>query len=466
MEGVVTAAEAALPPPTAHETSSGDRSRERYRRAALTSVATLGARGSALASLLVSVPLVIHSVGPESFGVWLTLASILALLGFADLGIGNGLVNAASRASADDDASVAAFVASAFYVLAGAAIALGVVFAAAYAFVPWADLVNAHSSSVRAEVAHAVAGLVALFLLGLPLRVVDRTQTALQDGFYANIWLAFGNVAGLGGLALAVQLEAGLSWLVWAAPAGHLLAAAANSIVFFGVTRRDLFPWPGLVRRAATSRLAKLGLSFFVLQVAVAVAYQSDAIVVAHVLGPEAVQEYAVPMRLFLVPSILIAIALTPLWPAYSEAIARHDRDWVMSTFRRTLVAATVAGAAAAAALALAAPRLIELWVGDAAEPSSLLIGALAVWLVVMAVTGPVSVFLNGASVLVPQAVGAVAMMAANLGLSIALAKAVGVSGVVWGTVAAQIVFFLLPAVYYTRRTVSSAAPVAFDHAE
>jgi hypothetical protein len=63
--------------------------------------------------------------------------------------------------------------------------------------------------------------------------------------------------------------------------------------------------------------------------------------------------------------------------------------------------------------------------------------------------------FLNGASVLGPQVIGAVVMMLANLGLSIALARAVGVSGVVWGTVAAQIVFFLLPAIVYTRRSLS-----------
>jgi O-antigen/teichoic acid export membrane protein len=441
----------------AEQHESDLRGRERHRRALLASAATLVARGSSLVTLVVSVPLVLHSVGPESFGVWLTLASFVALLGFADLGLGNGLVNAASHASGKGDhGALSTFVASTFYMLVCAAALLGLAFAAVYAFVPWADLVNAHSLDVRSQVAPAVAGLVALVLIGLPLRVADRLQTALQQGFYPNLWLTLGNVLGLGGLALAVSLDAGLPWLVCAPLAGPLAAAFANCVALFGFARPDLLPIPSRVARGATRRLVKLGLSFFVLQVAVAVAYQSDTLVIAQVLGPEAVQEYAVPMRLFIVPTILLGLVLAPLWPAYSEAIARGDRAWVLRTFRRTLVVATLVGIVAAAILAIAARPLIHAWVGNAVKPSVLLIAALTAWLVVTAVTGPISMFLNGANVLGPQVIGAVVMMAANLGLSIVLAQQVGVSGVVWGTVAAQIVFFLLPAAVYTRRSVSA----------
>ncbi len=462
MEGVVTGVEAGQLAPAGIEPEPGaERARARHRRALLTSAATLAARGSSLVTLIVSVPLVIHSVGPESFGVWLTLASFVALFGFADLGLGNGLVNVVSRASGKDDAAaLPSFVASAFYLLTGVAALLGVGFIVLYPLVPWAELVNAHSAAVRADVGPAMAGLAVLLFLNLPLRVVERTQTALQEGFWPNLWLTAGNGLGLACLAFAVRVDAGLPWLVWAPLVGPLVATMANWFVFFGIMRRDLFPWPALVRRAHTKNLLKLGASFFVLQVAVAVAYQSDAIVIAQVLGPEAVQEYAVPMRLFLVPSILLGIFLTPLWPAYSEAIARNDREWVVTTFRRTLIAATLTGVAAAGILALAARGIIRLWVGESVRPTVALLAALAVWVVMMAVTGPLSVFLNGASVLGPQVVGAVLMMTANLGLSVALARAVGVSGVIWATIATQVAFFLVPAAFYTRRRLAALPEV------
>jgi O-antigen/teichoic acid export membrane protein len=432
---------------------AADRARVRHRRAAITSAASLAARGSALVSLVVSVPLVLHSVGAERCGVWLTLASLVALLGFADLGLGNGLVNAAARATGeDDDDALRAAVASTFYLLVSIAVVLAVVFAIGYPFVPWADLVNAHGASIRAEVAPAVSGLVALFLVGLPLRVVDRTQTALQQGFYPNLWQALGNVLGLVGLALAVREHASLEWLVWTPLLGLLLSSVANWVTFFGVVRRDLLPRPHLASRASSRHLFRLGVSFFVLQIAVAVSYQTDTLVIAQVLGPTAVQQYAVPMRLFLIPSTLMGLLLAPLWPAYSEALARGDQAWVMKTLRRTIILATGTGTLAATALVLSAPWLIRVWVGHAVAPTALLLVALGAWLVAMSLTGPISVFLNGASVLGPQAVGSVVMMLANLGLSIYLAGAVGVSGVVWGTVLSQVAFFLGPAIFFVRR--------------
>ena len=55
------------------------------------------AKGATLAAMLISVPLTLGYLGPERFGLWMTVAAVIAMLGFADFGLGNGILNAASH---------------------------------------------------------------------------------------------------------------------------------------------------------------------------------------------------------------------------------------------------------------------------------------------------------------------------------------------------------------------------------
>ena len=66
------------------------RSLERYRRVALTVVTTAGAKLVAILTTLVTVPLTLHYLGAERYGMWMTISSIVAMMGLADLGMGLG----------------------------------------------------------------------------------------------------------------------------------------------------------------------------------------------------------------------------------------------------------------------------------------------------------------------------------------------------------------------------------------
>jgi hypothetical protein len=70
---------------TSFDTSTLDgRSKERYRRIVLTTVSSIFARIVMVGSTLVSVRLTYDYLGAER-GLWMTISSIVALLGFADL---------------------------------------------------------------------------------------------------------------------------------------------------------------------------------------------------------------------------------------------------------------------------------------------------------------------------------------------------------------------------------------------
>jgi len=51
----------------------------------------------------VTVPLTLNYLGSEHYGLWMTISSVSVMLGFADLGIGNGVLNAVADAYGRDD---------------------------------------------------------------------------------------------------------------------------------------------------------------------------------------------------------------------------------------------------------------------------------------------------------------------------------------------------------------------------
>ena len=55
----------------------GNAGRERYRRAGLTASASFISKALTIVISFVSVPLTVHYLGPERYGVWLTIGSLL-----------------------------------------------------------------------------------------------------------------------------------------------------------------------------------------------------------------------------------------------------------------------------------------------------------------------------------------------------------------------------------------------------
>jgi O-antigen/teichoic acid export membrane protein len=436
---------------------SQSRGRERYRRAVLTTLSFGVARGIAVVTTLVTVPLALNYLGAERYGLWLTITSLVALVAFADLGMGSGLVNVVSAADGADDVEGARrYVSSAFFMLLAVSIVLSVVFAVAYWTVPWADLFNVSSERARADAGPAVAVVAVCFLVGIPLAIVERTQDAYQEGFVNGLWMAAGSVLGLVALIAAIWLEAGLPWLVLALLGPPLLMMVFNGVRLFWHRRPAVRPARRFVSAEASRRVLRVGFLFFVLQLAMAVAYATDNLVIARVLGSEAVTEYAVPARLFMIVPMILLLALRPLWPAYSEAIARNDAVWVKRTLAVSVGGAVAISALAAAVLVVFGRPIIHAWVGDSVTPSySLLIG-LGVWSVLSVAGTAVAMFLNGASVVRFQVIIASLMAVAALALKIVLANVVGLQGVVWGTVIAYVALSAIPVAIYVPRLVRS----------
>jgi O-antigen/teichoic acid export membrane protein len=424
-------------------TTEGGRSKERFRRAAMTTVSAGMARVIGLVASLITVPLTFRYLGPERYGLWMVLISIISVMGFADLGIGNGLVTAVSEAYGKDDRRLAKeYVTSAFVMMLGIAAVLAVVGAAGYRYVPWLRLFNVNSPAIAAEGARAFLVLFSWFLVSIPLGVVTHAQAALQQGYFPQLVGAFGSILTVLALLAVIALHGGLPWLVFASTIGAVAGTVLNGWVLFRA-HPWLLPSRHAYSASSANRILKLGLLFFVLQCAVAAGYTSDNLVIAQVLGAAAVAAYAVPEKLFSFVAMVVGMGISPLWPAYGEAIARGDVAWVRRVFLGSLRVTLAFSVPLCTFLALAGPWILRVAVGKSFHAPTSLLVALGVWGVVVAVSVPMAMLLNGAGVLKAQTIVASVASLVNLALSIFLTRRMGVIGVCLGSIITQVTISL-----------------------
>jgi O-antigen/teichoic acid export membrane protein len=429
------------------------RANERHRRIFLTAVASVFAKVVSMATMFISIPLTLQYLGIERFGLWMTISSVIAMLAFADLGIGNGLLNAISEANGKDDhASVRRYISSAFVILTGIALFISLTFSLITPHVPWARLFNVQSPLAIKESGVAVAVFVFCFAINIPAGIIQRVQMGLQMGFIANLWQAGGSILGLVAVLLVIKFEMGLPWLVGAMAGAPVLAALLNGILFFGLTRTNLAPDFGFVCLAAMKRIAHIGSLFLVLQVAGLIAFQSDVLILAHYLGPEAVAQYSIVMKAFSIPSLILSFYLMALWPAYGEALSRSDMNWVRSSFIKSLKYSFVINIPITIFLVIFGNWLIENWVGPSVSPSLDLLIGMGLWSALTVLGGNFAALLNGLNAMRFQALTAALMAVVNILISIWLVKLIGISGVIYGSIISLIFINYIPLGFFIKK--------------
>lgn len=437
------------------ETEEG-RSDERHRRLLLTTLAAALGKAVSVVTLLITVPLTLHYLGVERYGMWGTMSSFIALLTFADFGISNGLLNRVSAAHGRNyPAAIQRYVSSAFFILTIIALLIATLFAVAYPFVPWHQVFNVTGDLARHEAGPAIAVLTVCFVLNLPLSIVQKVQIGLQQGFTSYLWNCLASLLALSVVLLTIHLRAGLPWLVLALVGAPLAVSLLNSLTFFGVMRRDLAPRPSGVSRNAIAAVTRTGLLFVALQTVVASAYGSDNIIIAHTLGAAHVAEYAVPAQMFTLVTTVLAVALGPLWPAYGEAISRQDNTWVRKTLVRSFLTAISFATVASLTMLVAAPAILKIWIGTAVQPPFALLLGLSLWRIIDAGGNAITVYLNGANLLRFQLVVLACSGFFAIVLKIALIGVIGISGIAWAAILSYLAASI-PTLLYLRRRLTT----------
>jgi len=441
--------------PSGRAPAESARSRERYRRAGLSFAFGMAAKGGTALATLLAIPVLLDALGPTRFGLWMTIASLLTVLAFADLGIGNAVVNTvATHAGQDNSSAVRVWLTNAAALLSAVAVAWVVVLVLGYRSIAWDRVLPTAPEAAVAEFGPSMAMVIACVSIGLPLAAILRVQTALQRGYAAQAWLLATSLASLVAVVVLARSGAPLSWMALAFAGIPVLANALNAFLFFraNATWRPALEWVDLT---VARRIARAGLMFLIPQLALSLGVATDSLLIAHFIGPHAVADYVPPAKVFALLSLVASVATAPLWPAYAEALARRDRQWIREAFLRSLLLVSTTAALGAVVLAVAMPSIIEFWLGRPVALAAPLLVGLACWSVVESCGIAVSMLLNGLNTLRTQAMLALAFAVGCIATRIALltwTPALGAAAMPIGAAGAYGLLVLLPYAWLVRR--------------
>jgi O-antigen/teichoic acid export membrane protein len=413
-------------------TKSEDRGRERYRRAGITASTSFLSKALTIAIGFISVPLTLHYLGPQRYGVWLTISSLLTWMALTDFGLaGNALVNVIAEAHGKDDQELAReYSASAFWSLIAISAVLGLVFLAIFHLTPWRSVFRVSTEMSTQELHQACALTLGLFVLGLPLNMLYSIYGAYQDGFVSNVWAIASNTFALVSLILVTQFRGGLPLLILALSGTRMAVLLASGGYAFFFRYPWLLPTPRAVRWARIKRLLSLGGKYMVTQLASLGMYQSQPIIITQFLGPAQVMMFVVSFKIITLPLDLAYMATVPFISAFAEAKARGDWNWIKGAYKNSVIASVAIGIPVIATLGLAAKSLIRVWASPAAVPDWPLILWLSIYTLIGVVLMSAGQLLCGLERLGPLALSLALCALGVVGLGILFVHWWGLTGI------------------------------------
>lgn len=357
-------------------------------------------RGAAALVPILSVPLMLEALGVSAFGAWSAAIALTAVVAFADLGLGVGLMTRLSAARAHEDRQQSlVYVSTAYSVLAGVSALLVCVVLWTSTVVDVGLIVGADAGDVLARQATLI--VMVAYILNIPASLIVRIQYACGEMGRSNIWQALISFASLLVLVLMAQTDAPAVFFICVVAFVPILGNVLNGVVFFTVgTGRSFRPSLMFANLHVTKTLLNLGLRFLTISTLMGVALGADAWIVAQTNSPEAAANYAIPARVFGLLGVLVSVLTIPMWPVAVRAFETGDAPWLRRTTRRMIRISVASVSLAAVVGVLAGPAAITLWLGGKVLPSTLLLVGFGLMAIAQAAMAPIFMVQNAAEVL------------------------------------------------------------------
>ena len=311
------------------------------------------------------VPLTINYVDKTNYGIWITVYSVVTLLGFFELGLGQGLRNRFAEAKAHQDHTLARTYVSTAYALSGL-LTLGfyLLFLGIFPFVDWAGLFK-----IEADQAESFLLLIVIvfsyFALQMLFRLIGMILTADQRPAIDKGIETAGSVLSLIIIfILTLTTDGSLIALALTVCGVSLVIKVLATIWLFTGPYKQFRPAWKHIDFGYTKKLMGLGLQFFVMQIAGVVVYSTDYFIIYQLFDPDQVPSYFIAYKYFNIILILFNIISYPLWSASTDAYIKNDFEWIRATTRKTLRFWFMLLGLTAVMLLLANP-FYEFWVGD-----------------------------------------------------------------------------------------------------
>lgn len=406
----------------------------------------------------VKVPLLLNYLDSERYGIWITLTLIFSWFSLFNLGLGNGLRNRLAECLAVEDLEKGKVYVSTTYAI------LAVIFAAVYALfyvvntqLDWSVILNT-DPAMRSELGLLVAIVFFFFCVRFVSSLIETVARAHQEPWIAELIAVSGNACALLSIWTLLNLanENSLVVLGLFLSSMPVLISLTVSIVLYLTRYKKVRPSFSRIRIARIRDVMGLGIKFFVVQIAAVVFYQTNAVIIARLFGPEQVTPYQIAYAYFNYGIMGFIILVNPFWTAITDAYTKGEFEWIKNAMRNLRIAWI--GFVCVIFIQFAIHDIfIHWWVGDSVNVPFLLAVALAVYFCLYANNTLLGMFLNGTGKLFIQMWRTGIMALLHIPVTIYFARVYGITGVMYGMIIWGAITFLIYEIQY-RKLISNTA--------
>ncbi len=369
---------------------------------------------------LITLPLVLHTLGVAGFGVWGAATSLAWAAGLLDLGLGGALVTLVPQAVAGNGDIRAIISAS---LLTGAALGGCLLLAGGVL-----ALVDAPALPGMPFI---VAGV--CLAVNIPLGLSGSIWFGLQKGHVSGIWELVQTALTLALLVLAARFGLGVAAMVAAVFGAQILGNTGSLAHLFWTHAEARLTLSGL-KTSVLRRVLRSGLMLSALSIMVSLSCIFDNVLALHWLGPDAAARMTVAMRLCITAIGMLGVATQAIWPAFVEAVAADDHGWVLQTLWRGTLAVGLLAIGGSAMIVAAGAPVLRWWLHADLHIPPLLFWAMAAWIVCLSLPRVAGLLLNAVSMFRGQLFVQSLVTVLALSLKFFLAERFGAAGILGAT--------------------------------
>lgn len=312
------------------------------------------------------VPLLLHGLNSENYGIWLTLTSIIAWVSVFDIGLGNGLRNKLAISLAQHDYEKGRiYVSTAYVCIFILILSLIVFFLLIYQYVPWNKVLNADSVDFW-ELRYLVLIVFITFCFQFSLGLLNSVLYAFQMPALSSFILMMGQLVAYIVVFVLVKIFSVSSILIL----GGIVSCVPSVVLFIS----SVFLYSGQLKCVAPSwkyyrkefikEILSLGIKFFVLQIITVVLFQTNNFIIAHIIDNQSVVRYNVSFKYMQSLVMIFTIVAMPMWSATTDAYTKGSLEWIKSANKGMLKIIMLLSLCGLFMLVFS-PYVYKIWLGD-----------------------------------------------------------------------------------------------------
>jgi len=285
---------------------------------------------------LLLIPMTLGYVDNATYGIWLTLSTMITWVRVLDIGINHGLKNKLAQSLANDNNELSCrYVSTTYAMLTLIFLPIMLVLLILTPILNWRSLLNI--PEVDPLVLNvSISIIIVYFCLNFILSTINVVLYADQRPADASFRTFVQQIASLIIIwILTMTTKGDLIKLCLGLCASPLLIVFVFNITLFRGRYIKIAPRLKSIDFSLVPSLMSLGIKFFIIQIGFIVQYQLSNILILRYFGAADVTVYSIAHRYFGVLHSVWQTTIVPIWVGVTDSIEKNDYAWIRNIIKK-----------------------------------------------------------------------------------------------------------------------------------